>query len=265
MPQVDLVSACAGGSDRKIACETLSDGDAEQPPATAEEQSDPSPDLPPESFWLSQNAEYDWFDRNAYYERKESTKPISHPNSNNSNSNQNSNSQRFSGNLKSKAAIIGLPKTQKASYVDTTKRRNKPPNFRLFPKRNASVGKSMAEPSSPKVSCMGRVRSKRGCRKSSVSATDTLKPVEIARTGRRSIGICGRFLCFRSNRRTKLSITTNSIPPVESPPRSSAREFPVSREFQAKIEPESNAEPPGLGEMKRFVSGRRSWAADDVA
>ncbi|GFY93389.1 hypothetical protein Acr_08g0017850 [Actinidia rufa] len=269
MPQVDLetlVSACAGG-DSKIACETLSEGDDEQTQAAAgAEQQDPPPDFPPESFWLSKDAEYDWFDRNAFYERKESTKATSHPNSNNSNSIQNSNSQRSSGNLKSKAAIIGLPKTQKASYVDTTKRRNKPPNIQLFPKRNSSVGKSVAEPSSPKVSCMGRVRSKRGCRKSSGSATDTLKPVETARTRRRSIGICGLFLCFRSNRRAKSSITIKSIPPVESPPRrSSVSEFPVSREFPASAESESDPEPPTLGGMKRFVSGRRSWASDNVA
>ena len=57
MPQVDLeilVSACAGG-DSKIACETLSDGNDEQPQAAAAaaaEQQDPPPDLPPESFWL---------------------------------------------------------------------------------------------------------------------------------------------------------------------------------------------------------------------
>ncbi|KAL7247785.1 hypothetical protein ACSBR2_002655 [Camellia fascicularis] len=265
MPQVDLetlVSACAGGGDRKIACETFSNDDGKQPPEAEEiDLPEVQPDFPPESFWLSKDAEFDWFDRNAFYERKDSTKGNS--NSANLNPHSNSSSQRFSMNLKSKASIIGLPKTQKTSYIDTTKLKNyKPSNIRLFPKRSESVGKSgvpVTEPSSPKVSCMGRVRSKRGRRKSSgppSAAEEKARNVE----QRRRTGIYGRFMgIFRARRRTKPAFETTPPPPVESPPRRSmtakGRDFPVS------------GEPPGLGGMTRLASGRRSASslcADDI-
>ncbi|XP_010038972.2 uncharacterized protein LOC104427601 [Eucalyptus grandis] len=175
MPQVDLVSACAGGScDRKIACETIAGA---EDPASAQpaeggldqlsDRPEIPPDFPPESFWLSKDAEFDWFDRNAFYERKESTKASTNSGNLNPSSNSNSNSQRFSLNRKSKASIIGLPKPQKSCFVDAKNRKTaaKAANARLFPKRNGSSGgklnPSLIEPSSPKVSCMGRVRSKR--------------------------------------------------------------------------------------------------------
>jgi hypothetical protein len=270
MPQVDidtLVSICSGGSDRKIACEpqqevaaagdqTLDDGDEEEKPDQT------PPDFPPESFWLSKDAEFDWFDRNAFYERKDSGKGNRDSNSTNLNpnltsNNVNSSSQRFSKNLKSKAKIIGLPKTQKTSYVDSTNKRRyckKPANTRLFPKRSESVGtnsnKPMAEPSSPKVSCIGRVRSKRGRKKRSDK-----KKVEIVERSR--AGICSRFMAiFRSRRRTV-------APPLEEPPRVSV----TVRERRSSVRSESEAgEPPGLGGMMKFASGRRSassWVADD--
>lgn len=110
MPQVDfetLVSACAGCStDRKVACEPLADDDGDKDETTGAQ-----PDWAPESFWLSGDAEFDWWDRNAVYERNESTKGNSISTNLNSNNNPNSNSssQRFSKNLqKHKAAIIGI-------------------------------------------------------------------------------------------------------------------------------------------------------------
>ncbi|XP_057488721.1 uncharacterized protein LOC130789398 [Actinidia eriantha] len=261
-----LVSVCAGTGDRKITCETLMDGedDGEKLPEE-EEKPDLPPDFPPESFWLSKDAEYDWFDRNAFYERKDSTKG----NSNSpkvGNPASNSSSQRFSANLKSKAAMIGLPKTQKTSYVDTTNRRNcKPANIRLFPKRPESVGKTavaLAEPSSPKVSCMGRVRSKRGRKKPSDPEAAASKPQEKARSvERRRIGIYGRFISiFRSRRKERPGVETYAkpLPFKESSPRRSVTDKP--REFH-----EAAAEPPGLGGMMRFASGRRSSSvADDL-
>ncbi|KAA8516724.1 hypothetical protein F0562_016770 [Nyssa sinensis] len=270
MPQVDLetlVSVCGGGgSDRKIACETLAD--SEQPPEETDVPDVP-PDFPPESFWLSKDAEFDWFDRNALYERKESTKGNSNSsNSNpnpNVNSNSNSSSQRFSLNLKSRASIIGLPKTQKASYIDTTRRTCKPANIRLFPKRSESVGKStvpVTEPTSPKVSCMGRVRSKRGRRKSSEQGTakSTEKVKNVG--GRRRTGfLMGVMSIFRSGRSAKSAVESIQ-PPEESLPRKSVTV--KVREFPTTAEPAS--EPPGLGGMMRFASGRRSesWSADDL-
>ncbi|XP_009336952.2 uncharacterized protein LOC103929471 [Pyrus x bretschneideri] len=293
MPQVDLetlVSACAGGSmDRKIACETLADAATAghgRPEDDVEEPEVP-PDLPPESFWLSKDAEYDWFDRNAFYERKDSTKGNSNANNLNSNQNShsNSNSQRFSMNLKSKAAIIGLPKPQKHNYADTKNRRHcKVGNTRLFPKRSGSVGKSdapMIEPSSPKVSCMGRVRSKRDRKKRRVrnrhrqsaetSMEKSVKPV----SERRKLGFFASFRAiFRHGGHRDKS--TKSPFADDLPPRNSSVKSTRARDRAAADDVDSlprhsvESEPPGLGGMKRFVSGRRSgsWVGEggiDVA
>lgn len=279
MPQVDLetlVTACAGGgNDRKIACETLADDDPPQNDLVPDEEdaaAEPPPDFPPESFWLSKDAEYDWFDRNAFYERKESTKgntnqPV--------NPNSNSNSQRFSVSLKSKASIFGLPKTQKTAFVESKRRAcTKPANIRLFPKRSeSSVGKPtapVAEPGSPKVSCMGRVRSKRGRRRSN-SLRRNEKPPKTSGEKTKT-GLYSKVMSlFRSKTGKK------------KPPRSGSRrvmeilmEEPVDVEPQRKsvsvrvreipVSSEPGVDPPGLGGMTRFASGRRSgsWTAEDL-
>ncbi|KAK9921272.1 hypothetical protein M0R45_029790 [Rubus argutus] len=275
MPQVDLetlVSACAGGSmDRKIACETQADGgDQDRPEEDNADEPVVPADFPPESFWLSKDAEYDWFDRNAFYERKDSTKGNStstnlHPHSNN-------NSQRFSKNLKSKAAIIGLPKPQKTNYADTKNRRNcKVANGRLFPKRTGSVGKStdgsMFEPSSPKVSCMGRVRSKRDRKRrwrnrskrstAESSMEKSIKPVE-----RRKSGFLASFRAmFWHGRRDK---SKESPPRRSSVARASAFDYETAS-CDSLPRQSTESEPPGLGSMKRFVSGRRSesWVGEN--
>ncbi|TKY61979.1 hypothetical protein E2542_SST11833 [Spatholobus suberectus] len=280
MLQVEtLVSACAGGSsDRKIACETLAGDHTTDPP-------EPHPDSPPESFWLSRDEENDWWDRNAVYERKESTKA----NSTNLNpgSNSNSNSQRFSLNFKSKAStIIGLPKPQKTSFVDAKNRRNhKPSNIRLFPKRTVSVGKSQSgivEPSSPKVSCMGRVRSKRDrnrkLRSSQKSSPDTdAKEKPNGNGNGKKPGFFESFRAiFRSGRREKPDRKTdprgdfNSSGVTKGVNRSKARDSASSvndASFEETVSRNSvsEREPPGLGGMMRFASGRRSesWGVGD--
>ena len=284
MPQVDLetlVSVCGGGGcDRKIACETLADGDV-APEGT--DLPEVAPDFPPESFWLSKDAELDWFDRNAFYERKESTKGNStSTNLNpNHNSHSNSSSQRFSLNLKSKASIIGLPKPQKPCYTDAKTRRNcRASNTRLFLKRTEPTGKSavpMAEPSSPKVSCMGRVRSKKDRSRRLRNRQRSIKsPAEMAtvaaeakmirsKSGKHKKG--GFWKNLKSIFRTGRAKPIKGVPepPKQSSPRNSftarAREMHTS-------EPES--EPPTLGGVQRFASGRRSdsWIDDmevDVA
>ncbi|XP_062004402.1 uncharacterized protein LOC133721727 [Rosa rugosa] len=293
MPQVDLetlVAACAGGSmDRKIACETQADGgDHDRPEDEAADADEPvvAADFPPESFWLSKDAEYDWFDRNAFYERKDSTKG-SNSNSTNLHPNSNNNSQRFSKNLKSKAAIIGLPKPQKTNYADTKHRRNcKVGNGRLFPKRSGSVGKStdgsMIEPSSPKVSCMGRVRSKRDRKRrwrnrqrssnDASSMEKSVKPVE-----RRKSGFLASFRgLFRHGRRGKSKSDSHApFGAAESPPRRSSMARRAAFDYETAScdslpRQSTESEPPGLGGMKRFVSGRKSgsWVGEhgiDVA
>ncbi|WOH06185.1 hypothetical protein DCAR_0625608 [Daucus carota subsp. sativus] len=247
MPSIDIEAAFASvrsTSGRKVACEPLGGDD---PTVVAA-------DAPPESFWLSKDAEFDWFDRNAFLERKESTKG-SVVNS----SHSNSNSQRFSHNLKSKskaAAIIGLPKTQKNTFCE--RRRCKPLNVRLFPpKRPESVGKSTAhmnEPSSPKVSCIGRVRSKR-IRRRKPEKKDG-KPA--VRTEPERVGFCGGlFSLFRSDRRGAVAKSEDSS--VKS---SSHRKKNRSKRCEnVSVSNEPVIEPAGLGGMKRFVSGRRmeSW------
>lgn len=278
MPQGDLdtlvSSVCAGGgNDRKIACETQAGDD----PSENDVIADVEPDFPPESFWLSKDAEYDWFDRNAVYERKESTKGNSNPNPN---PNISSNSQRSSvNNLKSRASIIGLPKTQKTTFVDSTRRTcNKPASVRLFPKRSGSVGKPAAvpaaEPGSPKVSCMGRVRSKR-CRRRSNSLKRREKTAEKLRSGgggdeKQRTGFYSKVMSiFRTKKshrnpsgRSGSTKVEEESPAMAEPQRTSVsckgREVPVGGETAA-------AEPPGLGGVKRFVSGRRSgsWGGDD--
>lgn len=265
MPQLDfetLVSALSGvATDHKIACEP-----------TEESQPRHHPDSPPESFWLSNDAEFDWFDRNAVYERNESTKGSSI--SINLNPSSASNSQRFSNNMKkSKATIIGLPKSQKASFAEVRGRRNhRPGNTRLFPKRSASTGgksdSAFLEPSSPKVSCIGRVRSKRNCnrrlrtRQRSISSTTTSVTVvrqKSSRSQRKKKTGFIQSVCaiFRSHRNGK------SAPQTDLPPGDSSKKMASRNE--ASFEESVYSEPPGLGSMNRFVSGRRSesWGLGD--
>lgn len=263
MPQVDLqnpVSACS--NDGKIDC--ADDDPSENDVDIAVVNVDP--DLPPDSFWLSKDSEYDWFDRTAfYYERKDSTKGNSTSSNPNINPNSNSNSQRFSVNLKSKAAIIGLPKTQKTTYVDSRRRSCKPANVKLFPKRPEPVLKStisMAEPGSPKVSCMGRVRSKR-CRRRSNSLKMKEKSAD-----KQKAGIYSKVMSmFRSKKGRKKPSRSGSRRVAEEESvverrwesaSSKGKEIPVGGD-------QTSAEAPSLGAVKRFTSGRRSgsWTDDD--
>jgi hypothetical protein len=296
MPQVDLealVSACAGGScDRKIACETISIDDEQQ-----ENNQQPPPENPydpPESFWLSKDAEYDWFDRNAFYERKDSHKGNNSANLNPGlNPNPSSTSQRFG--LKSKASIIGLPKTQKNTvYVDAKNR--KPGTIRLFPKRSASTNKSgqpVNEPGSPKVSCMGRVRSKRDRKRMSKHRQKKCcepekvkkkcgEPEKLTQSTTRA-GRTGFFSSFRAIFRSgkdkaardvieNQSLTESSkyshdirdrlpardrdqFDSLTSPP---ARKNEIAAGRMSVDSATPPGEPVGLGGLKRYSSGRRS-------
>lgn len=272
MPPVDLenlVSACAGGcGDGKITCETLAgdDGATEDDVASDDDAAVPTadPDLPPESFWLSKDAEYDWFDRNTFYERRDSGRGSSNLNAA-VDVNSNSNSQRFTPSRRSKAAIIGLPKTQKTTYVDPKRRTCKTATIRLFPKRPEPVGKSavpVAEPGSPNVSCMGRVRSKRGRRRSN-SLRRREKPAEKIRTGvekQKKAGLYSKVIgMFRSKRGRKKSLRSGSRRAVEVADEGAAAAFELR---QMSV---SSREAPGLGGVMRFASGRRSssWPAED--
>lgn len=233
----------------------------------------------PESFWLSKDSEFDWFDRTAFLERNESTKGYTNnstnlnPNVNPSHSNPSS--QRYSVNLKSKAAILGLPKTQKTTYVDSKRRQCKPVNVRLFPKRSNSIGKTPAtvlvtEPSSPKVSCIGRVRSKK-CRSRRKTTGSVSEPMRSAsqrsgRSGSSRVHKAGFMSRIASLFRSEGHRSSKNSKPVEK-----VKE-PVDKSCSRKInvtvkpvwsEPGTPSEPPALGGMMRFASGRRSDCLDD--
>ncbi|XP_024981879.1 uncharacterized protein LOC112518427 [Cynara cardunculus var. scolymus] len=285
MQQLDLESLVAGGHG-KDACETLvvEHGDAPEDPEIPDSTLVEVPaDFPPESFWLSKDAEFDWFDRNAFLERKESTRGNSNSMNLNPNVNpghSNPNSQRYSVSLKSKAAIIGLPKTQKTTYVDSKRRQCKPVNVRLFPKRSDSLGKApttvpVTEPTSPKVTCIGRVRSKR-CRSRRRSSAQASQPEKSAsqRSGTsrgHKTGFMSRITSlFRSegSRRRKNCKSSEKVKePAENP---APRRICVTVK-PVNSEPGTPSEPPALGGMMRFASGRRpepeSWGGsdDDVA
>ncbi|KAL6496322.1 hypothetical protein OROGR_029580 [Orobanche gracilis] len=151
MPQADLETLDAASTchDRTISRRTALEGTAAKNDVISDDHAGGilEPDLPPESFWLSNDEEYDWFDRNAVYERKESTRGNSNSTDVNPNIN-NSNSQRSS--VKSKASIIGLPKIQKNTFVDLKWRTCKVVNTRLFSKREKSPVQE-TEPGSPKT------------------------------------------------------------------------------------------------------------------
>lgn len=261
-----------GDGDRRIPCETQAEG--ADPDIT-----DCTEFVPPESFWLSKDSEFDWFNHNAFLERKESRKG----NSNSKNLNPSggntgysrSNSARFSVNMKSKAAIIGLPKTQKNTHVDSNRRQCRPANIRLFPKRSSSGNRApgavpVTEPSSPKVSCMGRVRSHRcrSRRKSSTSATQPAKPVaQQEKTGKvHKTGLVSRITSlFRSEGQRRRKSNKYSMKVHEQSESSTSRRNSVTVK-PINSEPSTPPDPPALGGMNRFASGRRSenWTDTSV-
>ncbi|KAI3760434.1 hypothetical protein L1987_50829 [Smallanthus sonchifolius] len=266
MQQIDSESRSPVGRDfPKIEHEDATeDVDDDIPDSTVVE-------VPPESFWLSKDAEFNWFDRNAFLERNESMK--GYYNTTNLNqivnpSHSNSSSQRYSVNLKSKAAIIGLPKTQKTTYIDSKRRLCKPLNVRMFPMRSYSIGKApttvpVMEPSSPKVSCIGRVRSKR-CRSRRKSSGQAIEPErQRSGTGRaRKSGLLSRITSlFRSEGHRRRKNGKSSSEKIKAP-----AEISVPRKICVSVKPVSSepgtpSGPAALGSMIRFASGRRaeSW------
>lgn len=270
MPQVDLSSVCAGGvsQDRKVSCETLA-GAGDDPPSPAEDlpTTPPQLDYAPESFWLSKDAELDWFDRNAFIERKDSGKGSTNTNTN---TNSISGSQRYSVNLKPKTSIIGLPKPQKTNYAD--RRICRRGSIRLFPKRSepgrVGGGKpvvAFSEPSSPKVSCMGRVRSRkdrsRRGKKNRMKQTepDFVKSRTIKERKKTGFWTNLKVLFRSKGNKTGCKGNEQGVEPVSVSKKK--RGFDFNNGGSSEINP---VHVPGLGGVKRFASGRRSdaWAVD---
>ncbi|KAH6813559.1 hypothetical protein C2S51_022577 [Perilla frutescens var. frutescens] len=122
--------------------------------------SETSSDLPPESFYVPSDDEYEWFDRNAVMQRKTSLKlgfnrdfkSFSHR------------SNIVSNRKISTPSVFALPKVQKTGRADGNPPEKKQSRS-LFRSRSEPGGKSAAhvsEPGSPRVSCTGRVGSKSG-------------------------------------------------------------------------------------------------------
>uniref|UniRef100_A0A7N1A6Y0 Uncharacterized protein n=1 Tax=Kalanchoe fedtschenkoi TaxID=63787 RepID=A0A7N1A6Y0_KALFE len=203
------------------------------------------PDSPPDSIRLSRDAELDWFDRNAFFERNHSTKgasthkpppppppPI----------------------RKSKDSIIWIPNTQRRSSFPEAKPRRAPPAIRLL----SSGGKAASEPSSPKVSCTGRVRPKK-------DKNSKTKPSE-RKQSKKTQSETSRI---RSDRRVKNSGLWTRLrdvfrsgklktPPskAEAPPlKSKLRSRSLRAQQSSMVEP--LAEPLALA-LNRFASGRKS-------
>ncbi|KAJ4972329.1 hypothetical protein NE237_005428 [Protea cynaroides] len=237
MPPVDLETLVCGG-DRKIACEIVI-GDHHSPPDKPDHP-EPPPDFPGESFQLRKVEELDWFDRNALYERKESHKGNANP-SNNSNS---------------------------ISTSQRSRRGCRPARAPFFFKKPSRVEKSLAEtePSSPKVSCIGRIRSKKDKNRrcpSSRRPTETT-PAEADTSNSKPEKKTGFWVNLKS---IILNCQNGQAVDIEEPPKDSPSLATLPRWSFAERAPkipanEPSGEPTGLGEMKRFTSGRRSetWA-----
>lgn len=124
-------------------------------------------DLPPESFWIPKDSEQEWFDENATIQRKTSMKLGFFGKSNDHHSKSFSH-RCFSSMLNQhqnpkSSSLFALPNPHKTSSADGNHRQNKIPS-RLFRSRSEPGRKgatNASEPGSPKVSCTGRVRSKK--------------------------------------------------------------------------------------------------------
>ncbi|XP_013689836.2 uncharacterized protein LOC106393710 [Brassica napus] len=212
-------------------------------------------DFPQESYSLSKEAQLEWFNENAFFERKESQKGNCFPAQS---TNTNSSSQMIS--LKSKTSVIRLPKPQKTCFNEVKKRRNcRIAKTLMIPKRFGSLLKSdpsLSEPGSPK-----RHKSVR---------TDSLKdkPVMVKKPGFfasvraifRTGGGCKSLTASGVHAPYKEAIAPSrrssdirgQLPPEEDEKSSPPRMSTGSRKYIDGEEPVL----PGLGGMTRFTSGR---------
>uniref|UniRef100_A0ACD5X4P7 Uncharacterized protein n=1 Tax=Avena sativa TaxID=4498 RepID=A0ACD5X4P7_AVESA len=172
-------------------------------------------------------------------------------------------SQRFSGNLKPTAApIIGLS-GKLGQGVGGRRTHQHPPA--MFPKeartggggRNPRPAVPEDEPSSPKVSCIGKVLSERE------RARRRPRQPPSEKTPRRPPGggCCPGFgFLMRRSRSRKSAVESVDWSPPPQPQSSRRRE---ARAFET-TEEAAPAPAPGLAGVMRFASGRRpaDWAAE---
>lgn len=168
------------------------------------------------------------------------------------------NSQRFSGNLKPTAApIIGL-----SGKLGGGRRSHQQHPPAMFPKkaktggggRNPRAAVPEDEPSSPKVSCIGKVLSERE------RARRCPRPPPSEKPPRPPGGCCPGFgFMMRRSRSRKSAVESVDWSPPPAPPAARLRD---NRAFQA--DEAAPAPAPGLAGVMRFASGRRAadWAAE---
>ncbi|KAL6005307.1 hypothetical protein ACLOJK_005870 [Asimina triloba] len=257
MPRVDLETLFRGSScsgDSRIVCETT---------LVSADQRPQKPDLPPldphlpaESFRLPVEDEIDWVDRNAIFERKESTKGNSKWANWNPISSYKSQSQRITSNLKSNSKpsiIIGLPKRH--DNTQSSRRSCRPAGIRDLVR--SSVTGPVTEPASPKVSCIGRVRPKDKA-KASRRRGSAENSVPAGKAAKGKLGFWAKIVsAFRVRRRRRSAGSEESSMKESSRAiEDGARKFPATEATDAPA--------PSLGELKKFASVRRSasWGAD---
>ncbi|VVB02331.1 unnamed protein product [Arabis nemorensis] len=255
MPQVDLEafvsSVCAGSSDRKIACETTFSDDPTTRPYNNNNSVVSPTDFPPESYFLSEDAQLEWFNNNAFFDRQDSQRGNS--TILNSNPNSNPSSQRFL--LKSKASIIGLPKPQKTCFNEA-KQHRRSKNNKVILKRVGSRIKtdiSLLEPSSPKVSCIGKVRSRRERSRRHRQKSVRVDPLKEKANRVKKPGF---LASFRAILKIGGGCKDVSAPPSRTDDIRSR--LPKSENVDKSSFDGGEPVVPGLGGMNRFASGRRA-------
>ncbi|RWW08840.1 hypothetical protein GW17_00027701 [Ensete ventricosum] len=255
----DLEALVCGG-DTKVACETQIGA----PPLPLPDDHD----LPPESIVVRVGRGRDPFWAEFNYERDDSTKGSTNPKAQAQqqhakfNSKHRSNSQRLSGGLQGKPPIIGIPGKIQNHSGHLGRSVRCPANGRIFPKKPPRPGggggggrKSAVpdeDPGSPKVSCIGKVLSERErdrCRRQrrlSPSEEEEDKVGRIESSG--CWASLSAVICCGDRERQAGSVTGQTTK-ADSP---------------AKTAAEPATEPPGMGAMRRFASGRRteSWSVD---
>lgn len=122
------------------------------------EQPNPDSGNPPDSFWVAENEELDWYNHNAFMQRKGSLKVIL------SRKLDHSSQRSVSLNQKPKTSIIGLPK-HAMTGGDGRRNQRVGNNGKLMFRSRSVPGENRvghgSEPGSPRVSCMGKVGSRR--------------------------------------------------------------------------------------------------------
>lgn len=243
MPQVDLEALVCGlaGGDARVACET-------QIVAPYSPDRNEDPDLPPESITVPVGG-FDWAEVTGaviVYERDDSTKGSTNPKAQKQQQQHGSpiyhpkplsTSQRFS-----KPPTIRLPAKIQHHSGRLGRSARRPANALVFPKNpSAAAGGSKSavpveDPGSPKVSCIGRIlpeREREQCRRS---------PEKESTPSGFWASVSVVFCCWESGTIYSAREETK----LDSAPAKVAEERANTAE----------TEPPMLGSMRRFASGR---------